>query len=77
MYFSKIDLDLGKSIILKHDIKLTEYQPLKERYKAHAISFPMKRWTTSLENGGDWCYQKRFSATASAMVLAEEEGWWT
>ena len=31
--FSKNDLDLGKCNILKHDIKLTDHQPFKERYR--------------------------------------------
>ena len=31
--FSKSDLDLGKCNILKHDIKLTDHQPFKERYR--------------------------------------------
>ena len=31
--FSKIDLDLGKCNILKHDIKISDPQPFKERYR--------------------------------------------
>ena len=31
--FSKNDLDLGKCNILKHNIKITDPQPLKERYR--------------------------------------------
>ena len=31
--FSKNDLDLGKCNILKHDIKITDPQPFKERYR--------------------------------------------
>ena len=31
--FSKDDLDLGKCNILKHDIKITDPQPFKERYR--------------------------------------------
>ena len=32
-YFEKSDLDLGKCDILKHDIKLTDHQSFKERYR--------------------------------------------
>ena len=31
--FSKNDIDLGKCNILKHNIKLTDHQPFKERYR--------------------------------------------
>ena len=31
--FSNNDLDLGKCNVLKHDIKLTDHQPFKERYR--------------------------------------------
>ena len=31
--FSQNDLDLGKCNILKHDIKITDPQPFKERYR--------------------------------------------
>ena len=33
MFFSKIDLDLGKCNILKHAIKITDPQPFNERYQ--------------------------------------------
>ena len=41
--FSKIDLDLGKCNILKHNIQITDQQPFKERYTRNSTSPFLKR----------------------------------
>ena len=49
--FSKNYLDLGKCNILKHDIKLTDHQPFKERYRR--ISPHLSGEATPPRNGGN------------------------
>ena len=65
--FSKDDLDLGKCNILKHDIKLTDHQPFKERYKRNPphLFEEVKQHLQMVEIGA---IRKSFSPWASAVV---------
>ena len=71
--YSKNDLDLGKCKILKHDIKLTDHQPFKERYRripAHLFEELKQHLQEMVETGA---IRKSFSLWASAVVLVRKK----
>ena len=66
--FSKNYLDLGKCSILKHDIKLTDHQPFKERYRRippHLFEEVKQHLQEMVEIGA---IRKNFCPWASALV---------
>ena len=71
--FSKNDLDLGKCNILKHDIKLTDHQPFKERYRRippHLFEEVEQHLHEMVEIRP---IRKSFSPWASAVVLVRKK----
>ena len=71
--FSKYDLDLEKCNILKHDIKLTDHQPFKERYRRippHLFEEVKQHLQEIVEIGTN---RKSFSPRASAVVLVRKK----
>ena len=71
--FSKDDLDLGKCNILKHDIKITDPQPFKERYRRippHLYEEVKAHLQEMVEVG---VIRRSFSPWASAVVLVRKK----
>ena len=71
--FSKDDLDLGKCNILKHDIKITDPQPFKERYRRippHLYEEVKAHLQEMVEVGA---IRRSFSPWASAVVLVRKK----
>ena len=71
--FSKDDLDLGKCNILKHDIKITDPQPFKERYRRippHLYKEVKAHPQEMVEVGA---IRRSFSPWASAVVLVRKK----
>ena len=71
--FSKDDLDLGKCNILKHDIKITDPQPFKERYRRippHLYDEVKAHLQEMVEVGA---IRRSFSPWASAVVLVRKK----
>ena len=71
--FSKDDLDLGKYNILKHDIKITDPQPFKERYRRippHLYEEVKAHLQEMVEMG---TIRRSFSPWASAVVLVRKK----
>ena len=72
-FFSKNYLDLGECNILKHDIKLTDHQPFKERYRriaSHLFEGVKQHLQEMVEIG---TIRKSFSPWASAVVLVRKK----
>ena len=70
--FSKDDLDLGKCNILKHDIKITDPQPFKERYRRippHLYKETKAHLQEMVEVGA---IRRSVSPWASAVVLVRK-----
>ena len=67
---SKDDLDLAKCNILKHDIKITDPQPFKERYRRipHHLYEEVKTHLQEMVEVGT--IRRSFSPWASAVVLS-------
>ena len=53
--FSKNDLDLGKCNILKYDIKWTDHQPFKEKYRRIPPHLYEEVKQQLPRNGRNWC----------------------
>ena len=73
MFFSENDLDLGKCNILKHDIKITDHQPFKERYQripCHLYEEVKAQLQEMVEVGA---IRKSFSPWASTVVLVRKK----
>ena len=71
--FSKNDLDLGKCNILKHNIKITDPQPFKERYRRippHLYKEVKAHLQEMVEVGA---IRRSFSSWASAVVLVRKK----
>ena len=71
--FSKDGLDLGKCNILKHDIKITDPQPFKERYRRippHLYEEVKAHLQEMVEVGA---IRRSFSPWASAVVLVRKK----
>ena len=71
--FSKDDLDLGKCNILKHDIKITNPQPFKERYRRippHLYDEVKAHLQQMVEVGA---IRRSFSPWASVVVLVRKK----
>ena len=71
--FSKNDLELRKCNILKHDIKLTDHQPFKERYKRippYLFEEVKQHLQGMVEIGA---IRKSFRPWASAVVLVRKK----
>ena len=71
--FSKDDLDLGKCNILKHDIKIMDPQPFKERYRRippHLYEEVKAHLQEMVEVGA---IRMSFSPWASAVVLVRKK----
>ena len=71
--FSKNDLDLGKCNILKHNIKITDPQPLKERYRripCHLYEEVKAHLQEMVEVGA---IRRSFSPWASGVVLVRKK----
>ena len=71
--FSKNDLDLGKCNILKHNIKITDPQPFKERYRRippHLYKEVKAHLQEMVEVGA---IRRSFSPWASAVVLVRKK----
>ena len=71
--FSKDDLDLGKCNILKHDIKITDPQPFKERYRRippHIYEEVKAHLQEMVEVGA---IRRSFCPWASAVVLVRKK----
>ena len=71
--FSKDDSDLGKCNILKHDIKITDPQPFKERYRRiplHLYEEVKAHLQEMVEVGA---IRRSFSPWASAVVLVRKK----
>ena len=69
----KDDLDLGKCNILKHDIKITDPQPFKERYRMippHLYEEVKAHLQEMVEVGA---IRRSFSSWASAVVLVRKK----
>ena len=71
--FSKNDLDLGKCNIVKHDIKLTDHQPFKERYRRMPPHFFEEVKQHLQEIVEIVAIRKHFSPWASAVVLVRKK----
>ena len=70
--FSKDDLDLGKCNILKHDIKITDPQAFKERYRRIPTHFyEVKAHLQGMVEVG--AIRRSFSPWASAVVLVRKK----
>ena len=71
--FSKDDLDLGKCNILKHDIKITDPQPFKERYRRIPPHFyeEVKAHLQEMVEVG--AIRRSFSPWVSAVVLVRKK----
>ena len=71
--FSKDDLDLGKCNILKHDIKITDPQPFKERYRRIPpyLYEEVKAHLQEMVEVG--AIRRSFSPWASAVVLVRKK----
>ena len=73
--FSKDDLDLGKCNILKHDIKITDPQPFKERYRRippHLYEEVKAHLQEMVEVGGN---QEEVQSMGQCCGAGEKEGW--
>ena len=71
--FAVDDLELGKTDLVKHVIKLDNYVPFKERYRRipqHQYEEVRKRLNEMLEIGAIW---KSNSPWASAVVLVRKK----
>ena len=71
--FSENDLDLGKCNILKHDIKITDAQPFKERYQRiqpHLYEDMKAHLKEMVEVGA---IRRSFHPWASAVVLVRKK----
>ena len=71
--FSQNDLDLGKCNILKHDIKINDPQPFKERYRRippHLYEEVKNHLQEMVEVG---TLRRSFSPWASAVVLVRKK----
>ena len=71
--FSQPDLDLGKCNIIKHDIKITDPQPFKERYRripSHFYEEVKNHLQEVVEVGA---IRRSFSPWASAVVLVRKK----
>ena len=71
--FSKNDLDLGKCNILKHNIKITDPQPFKERYRRkqpHQYEEVKAHLQEMVEVGA---IRKNFSPWTSTVVVVREK----
>ena len=71
--FSENDLDLGKCNILKHDIKITDPQPFKERYQrihSHLKEEVKAHLQEMVEVGA---IRRSFSPWTSTVVLARKK----
>ena len=67
--FALDDMDMGKTSVVKHEIKLTDYTPFKERYRRippHQFKEVKKHLQEMLEIGA---IRKSNSPWASAVVL--------
>ena len=60
--FSKDDLDLGKCNILKHDIKITDPQPFKERYRRIPPHLYEEGESSPARDGGGGGNQEEFQS---------------
>ena len=71
--FSKHDLDLGKCNILKHDIKITDPQPFKEKYRRIPpyLYEEVKNHLQEMVEVG--AIRRSFSPWASAVVLVRKK----
>ena len=71
--FSKNDLDLGKCNILKHDIKITDCQPFKERYRRipPRLYEEVKPHLQEMVEVGE--IRRSFSPWASTVVLVRKK----
>ena len=69
--FSKSHLHLSRCNVLKHDIKLTDYQPFKERYMH--IPPHLFEQMKNFKRYGERCYQKRFQSMGQCSGTSEEE----
>ena len=75
--FAQNDLDLGKTALIKHKIKLTNQTPFKERYRhipPHMCD-DVRAHIQEMLDIGAIC--KSHSPWASAVVLVRKKGWWT
>ena len=71
-HFPKKNLDLGKCNILKHNIKLTENQPFKEKYRIPAHLFEeVKQHLQEMNEVG--AIRRSFSPWVSAVVLVRKK----
>ena len=71
--FCKNDLDLGKCNILKHDIKITDSQPFKEKYRMippHLYEEVKNHLQEMVEVGA---IRRSFSTWASTVVLVRKK----
>ena len=71
--FSKDDLDFGKCNILKHDIKITDPKPFKDRYRRippHLYEEVKAHLQEMVEMG---VIRRSFSPWASAVVLVRKK----
>ena len=71
--FSKDDLDLGKFNILKHDIKITDPQPFKERYRRIPPHLYEEVKALLQEMVEVRAISRSFSPWASAVVLVRKK----
>ena len=71
--FSKNDLDLGKCNILKHNIKITEPQPFKERYRRIPLQLYEKVKSHLQEMVEVRAIRGSFSPWASTVVLVRKK----
>ena len=71
--FSKNNLDLGKCNILKHNIRLTHYQPFKERYRCILLHL-FEEMKQHLQEMVERCaIRKSFGPWASAVALVRKK----
>ena len=74
--FAHSDLDLGKTGLIKHKIRLMEQTPFKERYRCippHMYDDVRAHIQEILDTGA---IHKSHSPWASAVVLVQKKGWW-
>ena len=75
--FAQDDLDLGKTALIKHKIKLTNEALFKERYRCIPPHMYDDVWAHIQEMLDIGAIRKSHSPWASGSGVSSQKGWWT
>ena len=74
--FAGNDLDLGKTALIKHKIRLTDQTPFKERYRHIPPHMYDEHESPYPRNVGYWCYLQITQSVDKCSGVGLEKGWW-